>query len=205
MRLYTLAKSSQSTRGEGVQTKARVRRVLVILAFLFQNFGFSFQNFGFFFQNFDIFFQKLRPFRMYLSPVSIRRVCRWFCRVTRDDSQARLETLWLVHHGPLKKCGLNETRHERRGYTRGSRRVFPFTFSLSSCLGFPRRECTAGIRYLTSPGMSFINFKVSDKKKSVSTLQLHTTVLFQFLSLSSECHEWYLFSFFLIFLKFGFK
>ncbi len=27
-----------------------------------------------------------------------------------------------------------------------SRRVFPSTFLLSPCLGFPRRECTAGIR-----------------------------------------------------------
>ncbi len=52
-----------------------------------------------------------------------------------------------MHHRPLKKRDLNEARHEYRGYTRGSKakRVFPSTFSLSACLGFPRGECTAGI------------------------------------------------------------
>ncbi len=51
-------------------------------------------------------------------------------------------------HIPLKKRDLNEVRHERQGYTRGSkaRRVFPSTLSLSPCLGFPRWESTAGIR-----------------------------------------------------------
>ncbi len=70
-----------------------------------------------------------------------------FWSATRGDSQARRETLWLVHHRLLKKWDLNEVRHKHRGYTRGSkaRRVFPSTFSLSPCLGFPRRECTAGI------------------------------------------------------------
>ncbi len=38
-------------------------------------------------------------------------------------------------------------RHEHWGYMRGSKakRVFSSTFSLLSCLGFPWRECTAGI------------------------------------------------------------
>ncbi len=92
--------------------------------------------------------------------------------------------------------------------------MFPSTFSLSPCLRFPRREYTAGIRNSTSPGMSFTNFKVSDKKISEIFRQedLHvpsfyittanTTVLFQFLPLSSE---WYLFSFFPIFSKLCFK
>ncbi len=48
----------------------------------------------------------------------------------------------------LKKRDLNEARQEHQGCTRGSkaRRVFPSTFSLSPCLGFPRRECTACFR-----------------------------------------------------------
>ncbi len=73
-----------------------------------------------------------------------------FWRAIRGDSQAKHETLWLVHHGPLKKRDLNEVRHEHRSYTRGSktRRVFPSTFSLSPSLGFPRRECTAGIKVI---------------------------------------------------------
>ncbi len=56
-----------------------------------------------------------------------------FWCATRGDSQARHETLWLVHHRLLKKRDLNEMRHECRGYTRGSkaRRVFPSTFSLA--------------------------------------------------------------------------
>ncbi len=41
-----------------------------------------------------------------------------FWSATRDESQARHETLWLAHHRPLKKRDLNEARHERRGYTR---------------------------------------------------------------------------------------
>ncbi len=49
-------------------------------------------------------------------------------------------------HRLLKKQDLNEVRHERRGYTRGSkaRRVFPSTLSLLPCLGFPQQKCTAG-------------------------------------------------------------
>ncbi len=84
---------------------------------------------------------------MYLSPISVRRVCRWFWCATQGGSQTRHETLWLVHHGPLKKRDPNEARHERQGYTRGSkaRRVFPSTFSLLPCLRFPRQECTADI------------------------------------------------------------
>ncbi len=72
-----------------------------------------------------------------------------FWCATRGDSQARHETLWLVHHRPLKKRDLNEARHKHRGYTRGSkaRRVFPSTFLLSPCIGFPRRACTADIKY----------------------------------------------------------
>ncbi len=70
---------------------------------------------------------------------------------------------------------------------------------------------------LTSPAMSFINFKVSNKKKiwnfpagkstfpNFYTTTTNTTVLFQFLPLSSECREWYLFSFFPIFSKFCLK
>ncbi len=52
-------------------------------------------------------------------------------------------------HGPLKKPDLNEARHERRDYTRGSksRWVFPSTLSLSPCLGFPQWECTASIKH----------------------------------------------------------
>ncbi len=101
----------------------------------------------FFFSKFWLFFQKLRPSWMYLSPISVRWVCRWFWRTTRGDSRARHETLWLVHHGLLKKQDLNEARHERWGYMRGSkaRRVFPSIFSLPPCLGFPQRECTPGI------------------------------------------------------------
>ncbi len=55
-------------------------------------------------------------------------------------------------HRLLKKRDLNEVRHERQGYTRGSkvRQVFPSTLSLSLCFGFPRRECTAGISILKS-------------------------------------------------------
>ncbi len=65
--------------------------------------------------------------------------------------------------------------------------------------------------------MSFTKFKVSGKKKSEIFQQenLHvpsfyatttnTTVLLQFLPLSSECRKWYLFSFFLIISKFCFK
>ncbi len=70
-----------------------------------------------------------------------------FWRATQGDSQARHETLWLVHHRLLKKWDLNEVRHEHSGYMRGSkvRRVFPSTFSLSPCLVFLRRECTARI------------------------------------------------------------
>ncbi len=69
-----------------------------------------------------------------------------FWRETRGNSQARHKTIWLVHHRPLKKRDLNEARHKRRGYTRGSkaRQGFQSTFSLSPCLGFPWRECTAG-------------------------------------------------------------
>ncbi len=68
--------------------------------------------------------------------------------MTRGDSQARHETLRLVHHRLLKKRGLNNARHERRGYMRGSKawQVFPCTFSLLPCLGFPRQECSAGIK-----------------------------------------------------------
>ncbi len=71
-----------------------------------------------------------------------------FWRATRGDSQVRHETTLTRAHGPLKKRDLNEARHECQGYTRGSKakRVFPSTLSLSPCLGFPQRECTAGIR-----------------------------------------------------------
>ncbi len=60
-----------------------------------------------------------------------------FWHVTRGNSQVRKETVWLMHHGLLKKRDLNEARHEHRGYTRGSkaRRVFPSTFSLSLVSG----------------------------------------------------------------------
>ncbi len=75
-----------------------------------------------------------------------------FWRATRGDSQGRHETLWLVHHGPLKKQDLNEARHKRRGYTRRSKamREFSSTFSLLPCLRFPRRECTAGITFASN-------------------------------------------------------
>ncbi len=62
-------------------------------------------------------------------------------------SQARHETLWLAHHGPLKKRELTKRDTSAQGYTRASevRRVFPSTFSLSRCLGFSQCECTADI------------------------------------------------------------
>ncbi len=78
---------------------------------------------------------------------TLAKSSQFWC-ATRGDSQARHDTHWLVHQGPLKKRDLNKARHERRGYTRGSevRRVFPSTFSLLPCLGFPRWECTASVR-----------------------------------------------------------
>ncbi len=104
--------------------------------FLFQNFGFFLKILGLFEILTFFFFRKLRPFQMYLSPISIRRVC------------AKHKTFWLVHHRPLKKRDLNEARHECQGYTRGSkaRRMFPSTFLLSPCLSFPLRECTVDMR-----------------------------------------------------------
>ncbi len=80
-----------------------------------------------------------------------------FWHATQGDSQARHETLWLVHHRPLKKWYLNEARHERWGYTRGSkaRQLFPSTFSLSPCLGFPRWESTAGIIFRTCQSFEY--------------------------------------------------
>ncbi len=73
--------------------------------------------------------------------------CRELSNLACDTRRQPGETLWLVHHRPLKKWYLNEARHERRGYTRGckARWVFPSTFSLSPCLVFPRWECTASI------------------------------------------------------------
>ncbi len=59
--------------GEGVQTRARIRHVLVILVFLFQNFGFFFKILGFFFQNFEFFF-----FRKLL-------LCKCICRLFLSD------------------------------------------------------------------------------------------------------------------------
>ncbi len=69
---------------------------------------------------------------------------------TLFDSQARHETLWLGHHGPLKKRELTRRDTSTRGYTRASeaRRVFPSTFLLSRCLEFSHWECTAGIKQL---------------------------------------------------------
>ncbi len=74
-----------------------------------------------------------------------------FWHATQGDSQARHQIFCLVHHGSLKMRDINEAKHERRGYTRGSRvrRVFPSTFSHLPCLRFPRRECTTGIIFLT--------------------------------------------------------
>ncbi len=115
---WELSIHERREQGECVQTRARIRHVLVLLVFFFQNLFFVL-NFGFFFQNSNLFFRKLRPSRMYLSPISVRWVCRWFWRATRGDSQARHETLWLVHHRPLKSETLTrgETRtptlHER--------------------------------------------------------------------------------------------
>ncbi len=72
----------------------------------------------------------------------------WFWYVTRSDSQARHKTFWLGHQGPLKKWELTRRDTSVQGYRRASkaRRVFPSTFSLSRCLGFFQRECTASIR-----------------------------------------------------------
>ncbi len=59
-------------------------------------------------------------------------------------------------HGPLKKWDLNEARHERQGYKRGSkvRRVFPSTLSLLPCLGFPRWQCTVSIIWNSQQDMA---------------------------------------------------
>ncbi len=71
-----------------------------------------------------------------------------FWRATQGDTQDPLARA----HRPLKKWDLNEAKHEHQGHTRGSkaRRVFPSTLSLSPCLGFPWRECTAGIMWAAS-------------------------------------------------------
>ncbi len=74
--------------------------------------------------------------------------CRELSILVRDTRRQPGETQDPLTraHGPLKKRDLNEARHERRGYTRGSkaRRVFPSTLSLLPCLGFPWQEGTAG-------------------------------------------------------------
>ncbi len=71
--------------------------------------------------------------------------CRELSILVRNTRRQPGET-----RDPLTRASrtAKKARHERRGYARGSkaRRVFPFTFSLSPCLGFPQRECTAGIR-----------------------------------------------------------
>ncbi len=114
VRLSTLLPRALSPQGweqgKGVQTRAWPYQLIKILVFLFQNFGVFFEILVSFFEiltcffsKFWVFFWKLRLFWMYLSPISVRWVCRWFWRVTRDDSQARHETLWLVHRGPLKR------------------------------------------------------------------------------------------------------
>ncbi len=116
--------------------------------FFFQNFGFFFDVLVFSSSKFWWFFsRKLRP--IFPNVFVAWRVCKWFWCTTRGSSQARHETIWLVHHGLLKKWDLNEARHECQGFTRGSkaRWVFPSTLSLSTYLGFPRRDCTAGIRF----------------------------------------------------------
>ncbi len=125
---------------------------------------------------------------MYLSLISVRRVCRWFWRTTQGNSQTTHETLWLVHHEPLKKWDLNEARHGHRGYTRGSkvRRVFPSTFSLLPCLGFSQWECTAGITLLLLKINNYTNFITQDSQESwkpvvvsntAYTLKRHTRTL----------------------------
>ncbi len=90
----------------------------------------------------------------------------WFWSVTWGDSQARHETLWLGHQGPLKKRELMRRDTSAQGYTRASeaRRVFPSTFSLLRCLGLTRRECTAHVKKMTrirtkikKPRFCFIN------------------------------------------------
>ncbi len=119
------------------------------LKFFFQNFCF-FSTFWIFFSKFWwVFFRKLRP--TFPNVFVAWWVCKWFWHAARGSSQARHETLWLVHHGPLKKRDPNEARNKCRGYTRGSkaRRVFPSALSLSPCLGFPQWECTAGIKNWT--------------------------------------------------------
>ncbi len=77
---------------------------------------------------------------------TIVKSSQFWC-ATWGDSQVRHETLWLMHHGLLKKRDFNEARHECWDYTSGSkaRRVFLSTFSLLPRFGFPRRECTAGM------------------------------------------------------------
>ncbi len=54
----------------------------------------------------------------------------------RGDSQAKHETLWLGHHGSLKKWELTRRDTNARGYTRASetRRMFPSIFSLDFAL-----------------------------------------------------------------------
>ncbi len=72
-----------------------------------------------------------------------------FWRTTQSDSQARHETLWLVHHRPLKKRDLNEARHKRRGYTRGSkaRRVFHLHFRFRPVSGFFSESVQPTLQY----------------------------------------------------------
>ncbi len=70
---------------------------------------------------------------------------QYWC-MPRGDSQARHDN--ALTRQPLKKRDLNKTRHERRGYTTGSkaRPSVPYTLSLLLCFRFLWRECTASIR-----------------------------------------------------------
>ncbi len=102
-----------------------------------------------------------------------------FWHATWGDSQARYETL---AHGTLKKRDLNEARHKRRGYTRGSkaRRVFPPTLSLWPCRGFPWWEYTAGIMLnIHLKAETLVLFRKLERNREYlkSCVMLHALVL----------------------------
>ncbi len=98
---------------------------------------------------------------------SCRELSILACNMTRQPGETQDS---LTHaHRPLKKLDLNEVRHERWGYTRGSkaRRVFSSTLSLSPCLWFAQRECTGGTifcRYVLE--WHFSRFLQKTKKRS---------------------------------------
>ncbi len=75
----------------------------------------------------------------------------WFWCVTRGDSQARHETLWLGHHGPLKKQELMRRDTSARGYTRASE-----CFHLHSC----SRTVSGSLNESVHPALELTNQSV---------------------------------------------